>query len=296
MTRLGRLLPALAPGLFVLFWSTGFISARYATDDNGPLAFLAVRLTIAGVVLSLVAPRRERRLTRAEHRSSAITAMGMHVAYLGGVWVAIDRGMTASLSSLIAGLQPVLVALLAARLLGERVRSIQWVGVVLGFAGVVWFTVDQTSGQNVVVPTVSWVVSIVSLLGIVGGTLWQRRHNVGVPLLGGTGSQYLASAAAFAVLALTIEREPITVTPLAVFAMVWAVVMLSFGSTLLMLWLLQRGEASRVSALVFLTPPLSAIEAFVLFGDPIGAAAVAALAVSAVGVWLVLRTPADPRS
>ena len=101
----------------------------------------------------------------------------------------------------------------------------------------------------------------------------------------------LTSAVVLGALALTVERVPITVTPTAVFAMVWAVVLLSFGSTLTLLWLLQRGEASRVSALVFLTPPLSAIEAFLLFDDPIGFAAVAALGVTAVGVWLVLRSP-----
>ncbi len=292
MNRLAAALPTIAPGLFVLFWSTGFISARYATDDNGPLAFLTVRLLIAGSVMWWLAHRStEPRLTPTQHRSSTVTGLGMHAAYLGGVWVAIDRGMTASLSSLIAGLQPVLVALLAAVLLRERVRGPQWFGVALGFAGVVWFTVDQTIGRDISVPTVSWVVSIISLVGIVAGTLWQRHANSGVPLLGGTATQYLTSSVVLGALALTVEREPITITPTAVFALVWAVVLLSFGSTLTLLWLLQRGEASRVSALVFLTPPLSAIEAFVLFDDPIGIAAVAALAVTAVGVWLVLRTP-----
>ena len=292
MKRLAAILPTIAPGLFVLFWSTGFISARYATDDNGPLAFLTVRLLIAGSIMWWLARRSsEPGLTSSQHRSSSVTGLGMHAAYLGGVWVAIDRGMTASLSSLIAGLQPVLVALLAAVLLRERIRGAQWLGVALGFAGVVWFTVDQTVGRDVTVPTVSWVVSIVSLIGIVTGTLWQRHANRDVPLLGGTATQYLTSAVVLGALALTVERVPITVTPTAVFAMVWAVVLLSFGSTLTLLWLLQRGEASRVSALVFLTPPLSAIEAFLLFDDPIGFAAVAALGVTAVGVWLVLRSP-----
>jgi drug/metabolite transporter (DMT)-like permease len=290
-----QLLATLAPVVFVVLWSTGFVAARYATQDNGPLAFLTVRLAIAGVGLALAA-----RLSGASWpgavglRTSAWAGLGLHAAYLGGVFVAIDLGMSPALSALIAGLHPVVTSLVAARWFGEHLAPRQWAGVGLGLAGVALFTGDRLAGTEAALPVAALAAMAVSLAGIVIGTLVQRRRNAQVALLPGTAVQYLASAGLLGVLAVTVERQPLAVTPTFVLAQLWAIGVLSVGAVLLMLWLLRSRAAATVSSLFFLTPSLSALEAWLLFGDTLNAVTVVALAVSAVGVLLVVRPVRPP--
>ena len=129
----------------MVLWSTGFVVARYATDDTGPLTFLAVRMVFAAGVAGdrspwlRAAPRVDRQLVP----WVVLAGIGMHVLYLGGVFVAIDRGLPAGVSALIAGLHPVLTALASRRVLGERLVRLQWIGVGLGFAGVIAVVVDR---------------------------------------------------------------------------------------------------------------------------------------------------------
>jgi len=279
-----------APAVFVLLWSTGFVAARYATEDNGAMAFLTTRMVVAGGLLFITArllgaPR----LTRTQLMSSVIAGVGINALYLGGVFVAIAAGMSSSLSSLIAGLHPVATAILAFLLFSERLRSRQWIGVGLGLAGVAWFTIDSAQGASL--PVISLVAMAVSLAGMVSGTLVQRRWNAQVPLLGGTAAQYGASAILLGLAAIFVERRAVVVTPTFVFALIYAVVVLSVGAVLIMLWLLRNGGAAQVSSLFFLTPTFSALEAAVLFGEPLTLVVVLSLALSAVGVVLVMRTP-----
>jgi drug/metabolite transporter (DMT)-like permease len=278
------------PWIFVVLWSTGFVAARYATDDTGPLTFLAVRMVLAGAVLAFVAvaragPRVERRLIP----WVVIAGIGMHVLYLGGVFVAIDRGLPAGVSALIAGLHPVITALLSRRVLGERLRRIQWIGVALGFAGVSAVVVDRLLTHSSGVTWMTMGASGVSVLGMAGGTLIQRKKCSTMPLLWGTIVQYAAASVVLLVLALVWEHWDFRVTGRSLFAMAWAVVILSIAAVLLMLWLLQRRAASQVTSLFFLTPALSAVEGAILFGERLGALALVGLLISLVGVAFVTR-------
>ncbi|MEZ5340719.1 MAG: EamA family transporter [Acidimicrobiales bacterium] len=281
----------MAPWIFVVLWSTGFVAARYATEDNGPLAFLTLRMIGAAVVLAIASRAIGRvRITRRQIATSAIAGVGINALYLGGVFVAIDQGMSSALSALISGLHPVVTAVLASLFFGEQLRPRQWLGVGLGLAGVIWFTLSRTVGAETSLPTIALLAMAASLAGMVGGTLVQRRFNSGVPLLAGTSSQYVASAGLLGVAALTVERQPVVVTTTFSLAIIYAIVVLSVGAILLMLWLLQQGAAAHVSSLFFLAPGLSAIEAAVLFSERIDAPSVAALALSALGVVFVMRT------
>ncbi len=281
----------LAPWIFVLLWSTGFVAARYATDDNGPLAFLTIRMVGAAAVLAIASRSLgQGRLTRRQLASSAIAGICINALYLGGVFVAIDQGMSSALSALISGLHPVVTAVLASLFFSEQLRARQWFGVGLGLAGVVWFTLTRTVGAETALPTIAMLAMGVSLVGMVGGTLIQRRFNADVPLLAGTSTQYVASALVLGVAALAVERQPVVVTRTFSFVMLYAIVVLSVGAILLMLWLLKQGAAAQVSSLFFLAPGLSAIEAAVLFGERIDVASIAALALSATGVVFVMRS------
>ena len=278
------------PWIFVLLWSTGFVVARYATDDTGPLTFLAVRMILAASILAIVAtaraaPRVDRRLVP----WVVLAGMGMHVLYLGGVFVAIDRGLPAGVSALIAGLHPVITALASRRLLGERLIRLQWIGVGLGFAGVTAVVVDRLMTHSSGVTAMTIGASALSVLGMAGGTLVQRKKCSAMPLLWGTVVQYASAAVVLGVLVVVWEHVDFRITARSLFAMTWAVVVLSIAAVLLMLWLLQRRAASQVTSLFFLTPALSAVEGAILFGERLGALAVVGLLFSLIGVAFVTR-------
>lgn len=280
-----------APALFVVFWSTGFVVARYGTRDAGPLTFLGVRMVIATALLALVAlATRAPRPTRTQVRWMLVAGFGLHTVYLGGVFVAIDLGMPSGVSALIAGLHPVVTAVLAAPLLGERLAPIQRWGVALGFAGVIVVVVDRLAARADGISAATVAVSLLSVMGIAGGTLVQRRHGATAPLLWSTVVQYGGAATVFGVLAFAVEGFEMRATAQNAFALAWAVGVLSVAAVLLMLRLLQRRAAASVSSLFFLTPALSTIEGAVLFGERLGIPAVVGLLVSLPGVALVTRT------
>jgi len=279
----------------VLLWSTGFIVARYATRDAGPLTFLAVRMVIAASLLALVAVgTRSPRPSAVQTRWLVVSGLGMHAVYLGGVFIAIDLGMPSGVGALIAGLHPVVTALAARRVLHEQLVRLQWIGVGLGFLGVVAVVVDRLLAHSTGLTGWALLGSGLSVLGMSGGTLVQRRYAAQAPLLWSTVVQYSASAVVLGVGAVVFERIDIRFTAQTWFALAWAVLVLSIAAVLIMLWLLQRQAAAKVSSLFFLTPALSALEGTLLFGERLGPLAVLGLAVGLVGVALVTRP--GPRS
>jgi drug/metabolite transporter (DMT)-like permease len=280
-----------APFVFVLLWSTGFVVARYGTEDAGPLTFLAIRLTIAAAALWVYAAVTEApTITRTGSKWAAVSGLGMHAVYLGGVFLAISWGMPSGVGALIAGLHPVITTVIAFFVLGERLRSWQWLGVALGFSGVIVVVVDHMDGGSGDISTGALVAAGVSVLGMVFGTLVQRRHGSGMPLIRGTVVQYVASAGVLWVGAVVHERVDFTVTSRSMFALAWSVIVLSIAAVLIMLWLLQHHAAAKVSSLFFLTPALSTIEGAILFGERLGVMAVVGLGVALAGVSLTMRT------
>ena len=277
---------AAAPAVFVLLWSTGFVGARYGLPYADPFLFLAVRLAIASAVLALAAVLSRTRVTREQAGRAAVSGLLLHATYLGGVFWAISRGTPAGVSSVVVSLQPVLVAALAARLLGEQLVRRQWAGLVLGVVGV---ALVLAPGLGAAVPVVGVLSCLVALAGGTAGTLWQKRHGDGIPLLWGTCAQYAAAGAVLGALSLVTEPGRIIWTGRFVAAMAWLVVVLSIGAVLLLLLLLRRGTASSVSSLFYLVPPATAVEAYLLFGERLAPLSVVGIIVAAVGVALVVR-------
>ncbi len=273
-----------------MLWSTGFVAARYATSDTGPLTFLAARMVLATAALAFVAALRS--ATRVDRQLVpwvVLAGIGMHVLYLGGVFVAIDHGLPAGVSALIAGLHPVLTALASRRVLGERLIRLQWIGVGLGFAGVTAVVIDRLLTHSSGVTALTMGASAISVLGMAGGTLVQRKKCSTMPLLWGTVIQYAGSGVVLLILASVWEHLDFRITGRSVFALLWAVVVLSIAAVLLMLWLLQRRAASQVTSLFFLTPALSAVEGAILFSERLGVLALVGLAISLLGVAFVTR-------
>jgi drug/metabolite transporter (DMT)-like permease len=277
---------ALAPGVFVLLWSTGFIVARYGTKDAGPLTFLAIRTAIAaGILFLLSRVTRETRLSQGQIRTQWIVGAGIHAMYLGGVFVAIDHGLPSGVSALIAALHPVMTTVLGRLLLGEDLSQRRIVGVFLGCAGVVAVVIERGGASDGISAT-ALIAMAIAVFGMSGGTLMQRRSAVGVPLLAGTAWQYVATTVILGVGAIAFEGWDFTVTTRSVLSLAWAVGVLSLAAILIMLWLLHRQAASQVSSLFFLTPALSTVEGAILFSEKLGALSIAGLIVAVIGVWL----------
>lgn len=289
-TRASRVARA-APVVFVFLWSTGFVVARYATDDAGPLTFLAVRLLIVAVILAGVSRlMSSARPTPAEAGWLSLTGVLMHAVYLGGVFIAVDHGLPSGVGALIAGLHPVVTSLLAGPVLGERLRRVQWVGVALGFAGVVAVVTDRLLAKSIGVSAGPLLASSLSTLGMSAGTLLQRQRCTNAPLLWGSTVQYAAAAGVLWVAAISVEGVEISFTASTWFALAWSVLVLSIAAVLILMWLLQRQAASTVSSLFFLTPALSTVEGAILFDERFGALAFVGLGAALAGVALVTRS------
>ena len=280
-----------------MLWSTGFVVARYGTRDAGPLTFLCVRMFIASALLWLIAKAmRAPRMERADWSSAAVVGIFMHATYLGGVFVAIDHGLPSGLTALIAGLHPVATSVTARIFLGEQLNRKQIFGVFLGLLGVGAVVIEKLDATNGGVTAVAMVAMAISILGLTVGTLVQRALGKEMPLLRGTATQYLASGLVLAFASGVSENWQIKMTAHTIFSMVWAVAILSIGAVLIMMILLARHTATKVSSLFFLTPALSTIEGAILFGERLGWLAVTGLVVAIFGVRLTMQSSNSPQA
>lgn len=273
-----------APALFVLLWSTGFIGAEYGLPHAEPFTFLLIRLSLVSGLLAAAAVAGRApwpSLKQAGHL--AVAGLLVHAIYLGGVFAAISRGLPSGMAALIVGLQPLLTAALAPRLLGEPVRPRQWLGLALGLAGVgmvIWHKL-RLGGDPA-----AFLFALGALLGITVGTLYQKRFCAGSDLRSGTAVQYAVCSLALGAAALLTETMHVDWTPAFIFALGWLVLVLSVGAVLLLYLMIRQGQAARVASLFYLTPPTTALMAWVLFGTSLPPLALAGFVVVAVGVAL----------
>lgn len=272
-------------GLFVLLWASGYVVARLAAPDSTPLAFLALRFLLTVLLLlplALVARAPWPDRVTAGHL--VVSGLLVHAGYLAGVWCAIKLGMPAGVAALIVNLQPILTAM-GAGWLGERTRPRQWFGLALGIAGVA-LVVARRMGTDGITP-LTLGLAVFALVAISFGTMYQKRFAPSFDLRTGTTVQYAVSLLALAPLALALEDIRLDWTIELIVAMAWSVVALSIGAIFLMFALIARGEALRVTSLFYLVPPVTALQAWLLFGEPFGLEAAAGMLLTAVGVALV---------
>ena len=209
----------------------------------------------------------------------------VHGLYIGGVFVAIENGLPASLAALVVSLQPVLTSTLANRWLGERVAPRQWVGLVLGLLGV-YLIVRQNIAAGGTAPF-AWASATVALIGITVGTLYQKRFGGGIDWRPAMCIQYAAAGVFFAAGAALFETRVVHWTPEFVFALCWLVFVLSFGAVWLLFFLIRRAAMTRVGSLFYLTPPVTALMAWAMFDERLNPTALLGMAICVAGVFLV---------
>ena len=281
---------AVTPGLFVALWSTGFIGMKLGAPFAEPFTFMGLRmLLVLSILLAIIAFTRApwpRNAATVGH--IAVAGLLVHATYLCGVLFAIQMQLPLGFVALIAGLQPILTAVFANLFLHERLNARQWLGMALGLTGVVMVVLSKYS-----LGTSNWPAlgaAGIGLLGITFGTLYQKRFCADMDLRTGGVIQYAATAVLLWVLAFATETRAVQWTGQFVFALFWLSIVLSIGAIGLLYLLIRRGAASKVASLFFLTPAMTALMAFALFGESLRTQAIAGLLVTAAGVALVMRS------
>ena len=277
-----------APALFVLLWSTGFIGAKYGLPYADPFVFLSVRILLAALLLFALARalRMPVRIGRTAIARSGLIGFFLHACYLGGVFYSLSQGLPAGVAAVVTSLQPVLVSLIAVKVLGEQLHIRQVAGLLIGLVGVVMVLGPSIDSQ---IPLAAIIAILVALIGSTTATLLQKKLGADIPLISGTAYQYLLSGCVLGVIALATQGTSITWSLRFTAAFVWLVLVLSVGAILLLLWLLNSGSAAKVSSLFYLVPPATAVEAFFLFGEKVNTQGFLGIGITALGVWLVMR-------
>ena len=283
------------PWAFVLIWSTGFIVARFGMPHSPPLTFLCIRYALSllcfGVWVALTRAAWPR--DRQQWLHLAVVGALMHAGYLGGVWAAVKAGIGAGTVALLVGLQPVLTALWltwsVSKSADHHVAPRQWAGLALGLAGltlVVWHKL----GAGELNP-LNLGLTFFALLSITIGTLYQKQFVAACDVRTANLVQLLAALTISLPLAL-LETEPVVWHPHLVGAVLWSVVGLTLGGSSLLYLLIQRGAATQVTSLMYLVPPCTAVLAWLIFDEALTPSMVIGMALTAVGVALVVRANA----
>ena len=281
------LLISTAPALFVLLWSTGFIGAKLGLPYAEPFTFLALRYVLVAVVLLLVALvlRSAWPKSPLDFLHMVVAGLLLHGVYLGGVFASLHAGVEAGVSALIVGLQPLLTAAIAGPLLGERVTRLQIAGLCLGLAGVI-LVVWQKLGHGAGTPA-GIALSVLALVGITLGTIYQKRFCGNTSLVTGNMIQFSAAFVAMALLAWMLETGEVVWSSAFIFALGWLVIVLSLGAISLLYVLIRKGAAARVASLFYLVPPCTALIAWWLFDERMGWIALLGMGIAVIGVALV---------
>ncbi|MDR7034337.1 DMT family transporter [Mesorhizobium sp. BE184] len=280
------------PGTFVILWATGFIGARYAMPWAEPFAFLAVRFILAFVILGVaMLAFGSRGLSRTEAMHAAGAGVLMHGVYLGGVFWAIHRGLPAGFAALIVGLQPLITAVLAGKLLGEKILPRHWIGLAAGFAGVVIVLWPRLGALGSGVTTATLAATIVSVFAMSLGTVWQKRFASGGNLVAATFWQYVGGATIMTLASLGLETGTVIINGELIFAMAWLVLVLSIGAVYLLMAMIRDGEMSKVASLFYLVPAATAVIAWALFSETLNLVQIGGMAIATLGVGLATAQP-----
>src|SRR5574343_1413257 len=276
------------PFLFVFLWSTGFVGAKYGLPHAEPLSFLLTRYGLVIALMTAIAlatrapwPSRPR-----DWLHIGVSGVLVHAIYLGGVFVAIKHGLSAGITALVVGIQPLLTAFLSGWVLDEKVSARQWGGLGLGFLGIA-LVVSGKLGDGALGPML--IPALVALLGITAGTLYQKRFCPKFDLRSGSVIQFVPSAVLTAIAVALFEDYRIDWNGHFLFALGWLVLVLSIGAISLLNLLIRSGSAVNVASLFYLTPPTTALIAFAVFGEKLAFTAAVGMLIAVAGVYLVAR-------
>ncbi|MBB3522225.1 MULTISPECIES: DMT family transporter [Rhizobium] len=287
-------LDRLAPALFVLLWSTGWVVAKYAALHSEPFTFLSIRYGLSALAfLALcVVMRAQWPTSRTTWLRAIYSGFFLHGFYLAGLWWAIANGVPAGISGIIAALQPLLTAMAAPFLVGERLQQKQKLGLAFGFIGIAIAIspklVDPAT-SDLTHAALPLAINLIAMGSVTYGTLYQKKHLQSGDLRTIATLQYVGALILTLPLSLIFEHQHFDGAARAYAALAWSVFGLSMGGVGLLLYLIRRGQVSRAASLIYLMPPAVALEAFIAFGEPLTLPLIVGTAIVVTGVYMTNR-------
>tara|TARA_A100001011_G_scaffold371338_1_gene428558 strand:- start:2269 stop:3117 length:849 start_codon:yes stop_codon:yes gene_type:complete len=276
------------PYLFVFFWSSAFISGQFIVQSASPFAALSLRFFIVSIFFLLFSFFfREKILINLNLiLQASITGILFHGFYLGGVFFSYSIGFSATLSALIVGLQPILTNILSGPILKEKVNTVQWFGIILGFIGAA-LVIGYDIGNSI--PFFGIIASIIALLGATTATIWQKKITNNITLSVNNFYQALAATFFLLLISLNFEISYINFDNRFIISMGWQIILVSFGAYAILMYLIKTGTASKTSNLFFLVPPTTAIMAYFVLGEELYLIDIIGLAICTFGVYISTR-------
>lgn len=286
------MLTRIAPFIFVVLWATGFIGARFGLDYAEPMTFLLIRMVANVLVFITLMFILKAKLPKGRACFHAfVSGILIHGFYLGGTYIGISFGMPAGLCSLLVGLQPILTAIFLVNTTNSALRHSQWLGLAIGFIGITLVLQGNIAWQSYEQVEAAFLFTIMALLGITFGTLYQKKFCQNMDMIGAAVWQYMGAGLLFLPIALTTETMIVQWTPQFIFTLTWLVFALSVVAVLLLLYMVKHGESSKVASVFYLVPPTTALQAWLVFDERFDLLGAAGFACAALAVYLVVRKP-----
>lgn len=278
----------LFPFLFIFFWSSAFVSGQIIVQSASPFASLSFRFAIVavGFLFFILIFKEKILLNKSLIYQSAITGILFHGLYLGGVFFSYSVGLTATVSALIVGLQPVLTNILSGPILKEKVTFTQWIGIFLGLTGTV-LVIGIDIGNKI--PLLGVIASIIALIAATTATIWQKRFTNNLSLSVNNFYQALAASIFLFLTSFFFETPYIKFNTSFILSMSWQIIMVSFGAFTILMYLIKVGSASKTSNLFFLVPPTTAIMAWAVLNEELYRIDIIGLIIATVGVFIATR-------
>ncbi len=276
------------PFIFILLWSSAFITAKPIIDNSDPFSALAFRFAIValGFFVFSIYSKKKIIVERRNFFESFFSGVLFHGVYLGGVFFSISKGMPTGIAALIVTLQPILTNALSGPILNEKVSIKQWIGVLLGFSGAVMVLGFDIGTE---IPTTGLVATVIALIAITTSTIWQKKLSNNLPLSVSNMNQALGGFI-FHIIIIILFAEPyIDFSKTFLIAMSHQIFLVSFGAFTILMFLIKRNSASKTVSIFFLIPPTSAFMAWLFLNESLSNLDLLGFLIATIGVYIATR-------
>ena len=276
------------PFIFILLWSSAFITTKPIIDNSDPFSALAFRFALValGFFLFSIYSKKKIIINRKNFFESFFSGVLFHGVYLGGVFFSISKGMPTGIAALIVTLQPILTNALSGPILNEKVSLKQWIGVLLGFSGAVMVLGFDIGTE---IPTIGLVATVVALIAITTSTIWQKKLSNNLPLSVNNMNQALGGFI-FHIIIIILFAEPyINFSTTFIIAMSHQIFLVSFGAFTILMFLIKKNSASKTVSIFFLVPPTSAFMAWLFLNENLSNLDLLGFLIATIGVYIATR-------
>ena len=276
------------PLIFVLLWSSAFITTKPLIDNSDPFSALAFRFSIVtlGFFLFSLYSKQKIFVNRKNFVESFFSGVLFHGLYLGGVFFSISKGMPTGIAALIVTLQPILTNALSGPILNEKVTAKQWIGVLLGFSGAI-LVIGLDIGSNI--PMIGLIATIIALIAITSSTIWQKKLSNNLPLSVSNMYQALGGVTFHIIIIIFFAKPYIDFTKTFIIAMSHQIFLVSFGAFTILMYLIKKNSASKTVSIFFLIPATSALMAWLFLNESLTNLDLLGFLITTIGVYIATR-------